>query len=230
VINDYRSFGFADHPVVKAFERIQHYLLTSKQSIGQIMQKRLRQLLPSKRTVEILSQITSFSEISQASSARAAKMIREQTIGVYKLDDYIKTLLAETVSLINITTTMLAPLLCAAAVIMSVAIVKSLVFITAQLALIASAFGSVGPMNFSLVDTSKIIPPLLIEVIVSVYLVEIILILSYFSTSINVGNDKFKLFQSIRSNIMGFIIYTVILFGGYFFIVNVLFKSVLTLG
>lgn len=229
IINDYESFGFADHPVVRAFRRIRHYLLTSKRSITRIVNQELQKLIPSKRVVEVISQIISFSEISQQSSARAAKMIREQTMGVYKLDDYIKTLLSETVSLINVTTTMLAPLLCAAAVIMSIAIVKSLTYITAQLEAIAVSFGAKA-FSFQLVDTSKVIPPVFIEVVVSLYLVLIILILSFFATSINVGNDRYRLFKTIRGNVSGFVIYTVILFGGYIFIVNVLFKGVLGVG
>ena len=226
VIDDYQKFGFKDHPVVRAFKKIQHKLLTSKESLQVLAQKHLPQLLPSKKVNQILLQIISFSEISQKSSAKIAKMIRSQTISIYKLDDYVKTMLSETIGLINITTTLLAPLLAAAAVIMSVAIVKSLVFISEQLTSIARSFGS-SAASFNLVDTSQVVPPVFIEVIVGIYIVETILVLSFFSTQINVGNDKFKFFQTVRANMTGFLIYTILLFGGYFFVVEVLFKSIL---
>jgi hypothetical protein len=226
VIDDYKKFGFSNHPVVRAFSKLQHLLLTSKESLLEITRRELPKLLPSRKVTQILLQIISFGEISQKSSAKIAKMVRNQTIELYKLDDYIKTMLAETLGLINVTTTLLAPLLAAAAVIMSVAIVKALVFITEQLTLIASSFGST-QVAFTLVDTSKVIPPVFIEVIVGIYLVETILVLSFFATQINVGNDKYKFFEALRSNTLGFVIYTVLLFGGYFFVVEVLFKSIL---
>jgi hypothetical protein len=228
VIDDYEKLGFAQHPVLKAFKRIKHTLMTSKESLNDIAARDLPQLLPSRKVNQILIQILSFGEVSQQSSAKVAKMVREQTVNIYKLDDYLKTMLAETVGLINITTSMLAPLLAAAAVIMSIAIVKSLTFITAQLQAIASTFGT--SMSLTLVDTSRVIPPVFIEVIVGLYLVETIIILSLFSTTVNVGNDRYKFFENLASNITGFIIYTVLLFGGYFFIVEVFFKRVLNMG
>jgi len=230
VVNDYVRFGFAKHPVVKAFRRLNHVLLTSKASIEQIVSKQLKHMLPSRKVVHIINQIVSFSKISQASSARVTKMVREQTISVYKLDDYMKTLLAESVSLINVTVTMLAPLLCAAAVIMSMAIVKSLTYITQQLEAIASAFGATTTMGFQIVDTSQVISPIFIEIVVGLYLVETLIILSFFASTINVGNDPYKFFEAVRQNTIGFLIYSVILFGGYIFVVKVFFAGILGVG
>lgn len=226
VIDDYEKFGFANHPAVRAFRKIKHTLMTTKESLNTIVQRDLPKILPSRKVDQILMQIISFSEISQESSAKVSKMVREQTIGVYKLDDYLKTMLAETVGLINITTTLLAPLLAAAAVIMSIAIVKSLVYITDQLNAIAAAFGT-NAVGFTLVDVTKVVPPVFLEVIVGIFLVETIIVMSVFSTTINVGNDRYKLFQTIALNMSGFIIYSVLLFGGYIFVVEVLFKRVL---
>lgn len=230
VVNDYVRFGFEKHPVVKAFRRLHHALMTSKQSIEEIVEKKLPRMLPSKKVVQIINQIIGFSSISQRSSARVTKMIRKQTIGIYKLDDYMKTLLAESVGLINVTNSMLAPLLCASAVIMSVAIVKSLVYITEQLQAIASAFGSGQNLNLVLVDTSNIINPIFIEVIVGLYLIETIFSLSLFGTLINVGNDWYRFFLDVKNNAIGFLIYTAILFGGYYFLVKIFFTGVLGVG
>jgi hypothetical protein len=229
IIDDYKKFGFSNHPVVKSFSKLQHKMMTSKESIDEIFERDLPTLLPSRKVNQILLQIVSFSKISQDSSARVAKMVREQTMGIYRLDDYLKTMLAETVSLINITTTLLAPLLAAASVVMSVAIVKSIVFITEQLSNIAQSFGS-SNVAFSLVDTSKVIAPVYLEVIVGVFLVETIIVMSLFSTTINVGNDKFKFWDTLKNNMMGFVIYTILLFGGYLFIVEIFFKSILKVG
>jgi hypothetical protein len=112
---------------------------------------------------------------------------------------------------------------------MSIAIVKSLVYITAQLNAIAESFGT-GAGGFNLVNVSKVVPPVMLEVIIGIFLVETIIVMSIFSTTINVGNDRYKLFQTIAWNMSGFIIYTVLLFGGYLFVVEVLFKRVLQVG
>jgi hypothetical protein len=229
IVEDYKKFGFSKHPVVKIFEKLNHILLTSKKRIEDIVENVLPKICPSKKVTNVINQIMSFTKISQSSAARAAKLVRSQTVAVYKLDDYIKTLLAETVSLINVTTTMLAPLLCAAAVIMSIAIVKSLNFITQQLAKIFSGMGGEGIdlTTLQLVDVAKIIPSPVIEVVVGLYLVETIVILSIFSTNVRIGNDRFRLLKTINSNMIGFVIYSALLFLGYYFLVEVLFKGIL---
>jgi hypothetical protein len=228
-VEDYKKFGFSKHPVVKIFEKLNHILLTSKKRIEDIVENVLPKICPSKKVTNVINQIMSFTKISQSSAARAAKLVRSQTVAVYKLDDYIKTLLAETVSLINVTTTMLAPLLCAAAVITSIAIVKSLNFITQQLAKIFSGMGGEGIdlTTLQLVDVAKIIPSPVIEVVVGLYLVETIVILSIFSTNVRIGNDRFRLLKTINSNMIGFVIYSALLFLGYYFLVEVLFKGIL---
>jgi len=227
VVDDYERFGFGNHPVVKAFKKLNHLLLTTKENIFELVKKRLKKILPSKKVTEVITQIVSFSEISEESSARVAKMIRKQTLSLYKLDDYIKTLLADSVGLINITTLMMAPLLTASAVVMSVGIVKSLVFIGQQLEVLAKIFGFSEGFSLNIVNIQTIVPPVLIEVIVGFYLLETILVLSLFATNINIGNDKYQLARSVKENLSGFYIYTLILFGGYFFIVKVMFQGLL---
>ena len=51
-----------------------------------------------------------------------------------------------------------------------------------------------------------------------------------FQTQISIGSDFFQTMKTIKSNIVGFMIYTVLLFGGYFFVNIVLFKGVLGAG
>ncbi len=221
VVDDYENLGFKDHPVVKMFKTIQRMILTTKETIMEIMSKYLIKIIPSSKVRSIILQIASFESASQESAYRAAKTIRRHVINTYKLDDYIKTLLSDAVSLMNTTITMLAPLLCAAAVIMTFAIVKSIVFITQQLEIISRIFGGPG-ITLALIDVTKVIPPTFIGVVVGVYLIEMIIILSLFQTQISIGTDYYQTNKVIRGNLIGFLIYTVLLFGG-FFMVNVVF-------
>lgn len=226
IIDDYKRFGLTKHPVVKIFSMLMHYLSTTKKTILDLTKTTFNKLCPSKKVTDILVQLISFSTTSQKSSARLAKTIRQQVMSLYKLDDYLRSLLSETIGLINITTSMLAPLLCAASVIMSLVIVKSLSYISDQLSSISTVLGG-NPIELTLVDIPKIIPPTIIELVVGIYLIETIIILSVFSASIQIGNDKFQILKTIVSNMTGFLIYTGILFLGFFFMEQIIFKTIL---
>jgi hypothetical protein len=195
VIYDYEELGFKKHPVVTAFSVLKRRIRTSKKSIKEIIRTEMKTILPSKKTRAIIGQIASFEEVSQESAAKAARTVREQVINTYKLDDYIKTLLSETVGLIKISSSMLAPLLCALAVVMTYAILKSTEFITKQLELITSSFGS-SEISLELINMSEVISPIFISAIIGIYLLEIVVILSLFQTQIDTGTDKF-LFKTL---------------------------------
>jgi hypothetical protein len=227
IIDDYKTHGFSTHPVVKFFTRLMHELKVSKKSLAELTEKVLPKICPSRKVSGTLSQIISFTDVSQESAAKAAKMVRKQTIAIYQLDDYIRTMLSDTVSLINITTAMLAPMLCAAAILMSMAIVKSLVYIGNVLA--SLTMGTV--KDFSLVHVEQIIPPTVVEVIVSIYLIEMILVLSLFGSNIKIGNDSFQLIKALGNNMLiGFVIFSLILLVGYWGLERYIFGQFFGMG
>ncbi|MBW2990109.1 hypothetical protein KY348_00215 [Candidatus Woesearchaeota archaeon] len=222
IVDDYKIHGFSKHPVVKFFSNIILQLKVSKKSVANLAKTLLPKICPSRKVSGTLSQIISFTDISQESAAKAAKMIRKQTISIYQLDDYIQTMLSETISLINITVSLLAPILCAAAVLMSMAIVKSLVFVEKILS--ALAFGA--KIDLALAKVELIIPPTIIEVVVAIYLLEMILVLSLFSSNIKYGHDMFQFVKTLLSNLMGFLIFVVILVLGYYFLETLVFGEI----
>lgn len=227
VIDDYNELGFKDHPVVKGFKVIKNKIKTTKDSLKNVLNKELINIFPSNKMRTVISQISSFERVNQESAAKAARTVRQQVVNTYKLDDYIKTLLSDTVGLIKITTSMLAPLLCAAAVVMTYAILKSTDFITEQLEAITGVLGSEQDVSLQLIDTSEVISPIFIAAIVGIYLLEIVIVLSVFQTQIETGNDPYKMISNLNSNMISFLIYTVILFGGYFFMNFFLFEAIL---
>lgn len=223
-INDYEVHGFGKHPTVKFFKILKHKLYVTKKSIAELTKTVLPKICPSKKVTSILSQIISFTNISQRSAAEASKMIRKQTILIYELDDYIKTMLSETVALIGVTINFLAPILCAAAVLMSLAIVKALTFISRTLESIQTAFGG-DVTALQLVKITEIIPPTVIELIVAIYLIELTVVLSLFLTNIKVGNDNFQLAKTLKANLLGFALFSIILIIGHYVIVGLLFPG-----
>ncbi len=226
IVDDYKKHGFGKHPVVKFFSILILQLKTSKKDLDELTRTVLPKIVPSRKVVNLLSSIMDFTKISSASAAQSAKMMREQTIALYQLDDYIKTLLAETVALVNITITFLAPILCAAAVLMSLAIVKSLTFISHVLVGIQEGFGSEAA-SLDLVDVTRIIPPTVVELIVGLYLIEMLLVLGLFSANVKVGSDTYQIAKTILNSMWGFVIYTIILLAGFYLSITLLFREVL---
>lgn len=226
VVEDYERLGFHDSPVVKGFKEIQKKIYTSKKDIDTLIQTETQEIFPSQKVRNVISQIVSFEGVSQESAAKAARTVRQQVINTYKLDDYIKTLLSDTVGMIRMSASMLAPLLCASAVIMTYAILRSTDFITERLEAITQVFGGEG-FDLELIDTSEVISPIFIAAIIGVYLVLITVVLSIFQTQINTGSDKFRIFKSLNENMLAFVIYSFILFGGYFFVNVFLFQGIL---
>jgi hypothetical protein len=227
IINDYETHGFKDHSVVRIFKELDLRLRTSKKTIEVLFTEHLPKICPSHKVSQSLKHIVSFTNISQKSAASASKMVREQTLSIYKLDDYIRSLLSETVGLISITVTFLAPLLSAVAVIMSLAIVMSLSFISDQLETISSSMGA-QVKGLELVDIQTIIPPTIIELIVSIYLIEMILVLSLYLTNIKIGNDRYQFIKTLNSNIIfGFMLYATILISGFVIFRSYIFKGVI---
>jgi hypothetical protein len=153
-------------------------------------------------------------------------MIRSQQLSIFRLDDYIRTLLADTLSLVYASVTFMAPLLSGAAVVMAMAIVMSLTFIQDKLQSIFALFG--GSLDLGLVKLEKIIPPTILEFVIGIYFMEMVLILSLFLSNIKYGTDKFKIAETINKNmVIAFALYTVILLVGYFVFKEFVFEGVL---
>jgi hypothetical protein len=224
--DDYKKHGFRDHPITSMLHEVTQTLQDSKKSILQIMKYDLPRIVASRRVIEVFQRIVLFTEIDQKSAAKSAKMIRSQTLSIHKLDEYIKTLLAETISTVGLTITILAPLLATTATIMSSAIVQSLEFIKQQIGSVLRAFGG-GELNLQLVDVQKIIPPTIVEFVVGLYFIETVIILSVFLSNVNYGTDKFKIAQTLSKNVItAMFIYTAILFLGHFIFTEIVFAGV----
>ncbi len=226
VIDDYEKHGFKQHPVTKVFTEMREQLLRTKKTIFEIVKTVLPKLNPSKRVTSIFERVIGFTDIDQLSAAKSSRMIREQQLSIFRLDDYIRTLLADTLSMVYAAVTFMAPLLSGAAVVMAMAIVMSLTFIQDKLKAIFELFG--GSFDLTLVKLEKIIPPTILEFVIGIYFLEMVLILSLFLSNIKYGTDKFKIAETINKNMLtAFALYTVILLVGYFVFRELVFEGIL---
>ncbi|MEM4262005.1 MAG: hypothetical protein QXI10_03505, partial [Candidatus Diapherotrites archaeon] len=120
------------------------------------------------------------------------------------------------------------PLLATTATVMAAAIVMSLEFIKKKINEVLLAVGSTS-IELELVKIDKIIPPTILELIVGLYFIETVVILSVFLSNIRNGTDRYKIAKTINENLLiGFIIYSLLLFGGYFAFTEIIFKGVLS--
>jgi hypothetical protein len=215
IINDYDRHGFKSHPSVSILDKISFKLNHLKTNLKEFVDKFLDKISSVKSFNEILKQIISFNDLSTKEASMVTKRLREQRVNVVKLNDYILTLLSSTISLISSTMIMLSPLLGAMAIIMAMFVVTFIEFLTEQLEVIANLGNTGGGVSLELIDVEKIISPVYLELIIAFYILEVILILALIKSNIQNGFNNYKIIETIRDGQLGFLIFSVILFGGY---------------
>ncbi len=227
VRSDYVKHGFKKHAVVKILEEIERAFYDTKKTLMQIVETKLPEIIPSKRLVQIFRRIVHFADIDIASAAKSSKMIRSQSLSIYKLDNYLRTLLNDTIATVGVSAKALAPILASTAVIMAASIVMSLEYISQEIAGIAQTVG-LKDFDLELVDPTSIIPPTVVAAIVGTYIVLTLVILSVFLANIKYGSDRHKICKTIMSTVItGFAIYSAMLMLGLYMFTNFVFQGVM---
>ena len=222
ITEDYKKHGFKEHPSVSLLEKISFKLSNLKTNLKDFIRFDLKKFSSVKGFNEILEQISSFADFSLREAARVSKKLREQRINIVKLNDYILTLLNDTIALVSSTMMMLAPLLSAMAIIMSLFVVTFIKFLSEQLQSIANLGGDgSGAVTLQLIDINEIISPVYLELIIGFYVIEILLILAMIKSNMEDGYSTYNIVKTVKSAIIGFIIFTICLFAGY-----MLFKAI----
>ena len=224
---DYIRHGFRKHAVVKIFNEMINTLYNTKKTLAEIVKTKLPEIVASKRLIQIFRRLINFAETDIKSAAKTAKMIRRHTLSVFRLDNYMQTLLSDTSATVDLSAKALAPILASTAIIMAVAIVMSLEFITAQIESVAKAVG-LQKFSLELADLSSIIPPTVVEVIVGIYLILTMIVLGVFLANIRYGTDRYRIGKTVFSTLLvGFLLYSAMLLFGIMLFTTVVFKGVL---
>jgi len=227
VRKDYIKHGFGKHPVVKILAELEESFFRTKKTLKELVDKKLPEIVASHRLIKIFRRIVHFTDIDVKSAAKSAKMIRSQTLSVFRLDNYLQTLLNDTYATVSVSAKGLAPILASTAVIMSAAIVMSLEFIAKEIEKIAA---SVGLTDFTLrlVDPKSIIPPTVLEGIVGIYLLLVLFVLGLFLANIKYGSDHYRIGRTILGTLVaGFLIYSIMLLIGNLLFTTYVFRGVL---
>jgi hypothetical protein len=202
-------------------------MYNTKKTLGEIVEKKLPEIIASKRLVQVMRRIVHFADIDIASAAKSAKMIRSQTLSIFRLDNYMRTLLNDTFATVSVSIKALAPILASTAVIMSVAIVMSLEFISKEIEGIAQGVG-LKDFSLELVDPSTIIPPTVVLAIVGIYVVLTLVVLGTFLANIKYGSDRHRIAKTIFSTTLtGFALFSMMLLFGIYVFTNFVFSGVM---
>jgi len=223
---DYKTHGFKRHAVVKIFDELIEALYNTKKTLADIVNTKLPEIVASKRLIQIFRRLINFAETDIRNAAKAAKMIRTHTLSVFRLDNYMQTLLSDTSATIELSGKILAPILAATAIIMAVAIVMSLEYITGLLEGVGKAFNL--EISLTLVEPSQIIPPTVVQVVVGIYLILTLIVLGVFLANVKYGTDRYRIGKTVLSTLLvGFLIYSIMLLLGIVLFTTFIFKGVL---
>ncbi|MEM4703132.1 MAG: hypothetical protein QXP53_01470 [Candidatus Pacearchaeota archaeon] len=147
-------------------------------------------------------------------AAKALMAISEYVKNIHKVNERLKDLLADITSSMKSNMTFLAPLLSAVVVglaTMITLILSKLQFLIASGELSATqdlgGFGSVGAIT-SMFNVVKMIPPYWIQIIVGIYLIEIVMILTSTLVTIENGEDRLgEKYESSKNLLTGMTLY-----------------------
>lgn len=232
VVEEFEKIGEGDHPLHGFFSmtlnNIEQAGMPFRRSVFDRSQGSIH-YYPSSllhNTMEVFA-----NSVSKGSSAMAANIrtLNEYIQNQRRVEELIKQLLDETVGQMKIQARFIAPIITAAAASMSLLIVEILYQISQRLKEIEQSLavgGGGGGVSGSLTEQISLvknldssIPPTLLLLIVSLYLIEVSLILAYFTNGIQHGFDEINRDLEISRTLV---------YAGVVFSVIVLFASVYT--
>jgi hypothetical protein len=147
-----------------------------------------------------------FASESMLTVSRYLKSVRET-------QEYMRTLLAETTSSMKFQAYAMAPLVTGLIVAMSQVIIQVLIFLGRRLDDIG--FEAVFGIDAGkILGSSSAVTPSMFQIIVGIYLVEVVIILAIFITKINRGEDKVTMWYSAgKMLLVGIMIYVMVAVG-----------------
>lgn len=200
VVKEYEKMGQADHPMHDFFGKTLNNLernIPFKKAVfgpeGSIHE------FPSSLLHSVMQVIVNSRDKGSSAMAENIRTLNEYIKNQQRVEELIKELLDEVVSQMKIQARFIAPIITATAASMALLIVEMLFVISERLEAIESDLGVDGPGGgaegisdqIALVEQlDQSLPPTVLLLIVSIYLIEVSVILSYFTNGIQHGFDQ----------------------------------------
>jgi len=167
---------------------------------------------PSKLIRNIIYAVVDTSKKGVGYTSQSMMTISKYMKNVRETQEYIKEILSDTTSSMKFQAYMLTPIITGLIVSMSQIIIQVLTTLGQKLATSGLAGGPLGGVSANLFgDVDKAMPPAIFQLIVGVYLIEVIVILAIFLTKISHGENKTTQWMLAgRMLIIGLVMYIVV--------------------
>ena len=230
VVEKMREIGNTDHPIHGFFSEILNRMQSMGMNFDQaIFDKKNGAILyyPSNLLENAMNVISNSLSRGSAAMAQSVRSVNEYILNHKRVEETIKELLDEVVGQMKILGRFIAPIITSVAASMSLLVVGILSRMAQGLkenfAQGASAGGQSAIGNVmgqvTLVDSiNNAVPPTVNLLVISIYLLEVSLILGYFTSGIEYGFDEINMDIAIaKSVIYGAVIFTlIVIFGSTF--------------
>ncbi len=222
ILEKYKTMNREKSPMYVFFEKIMRNIrslaMTFKQALFDEKYGVLKEF-PSSVIHDVMHTVASSLDKGPKIAANASKNIANYLAKIRQIEEMIKDILDDVVSSLKLQTNFIAPFVTAIVASMAVLIVQLLQNISVALGRIEQMFNigwsSGGGLTNALdmIHLEEVVPPTVLQLIVGIYLVEIVIIISVFLTGINKGFDEVSRDMVISKNLlMAIILYTVVLF------------------
>jgi hypothetical protein len=228
VINKYKQYKLDKSPMYAFFlgirKNIRDLGMTLKRAIfdehyGVILH------YPSILINDIMQIVASAAQKSSIILSVASKTISSFLLKTKRVEELLKEMLDEVAAAIQVQTNFIAPFICGIVAAMATFIIQLLQKISVFLKTVEDSFNmgggfvGAGTMKFgdmmNLVKIEEVMPPTIFQLIVGIYMIELVLMLAYFLNGIRWGFDKTTRNVLIgKSLITALIFYTVIVYVG----------------
>ncbi|MDI6825808.1 MAG: hypothetical protein QMD36_01275 [Candidatus Aenigmarchaeota archaeon] len=169
---------------------------------------------PSMMIRNILEIIVDFMEKGVIGTAKTMISIAQYLKSVDRVEEYSKEIMEETTSDMRFTLSLMTPITCGIVVGMAtimVMILAKIVFLLSSVTGLSSTLPQLQSSSFieSIVDVKKIVPAEVFLVIVGTYMLEVVILLSIFLSSLEYGGDPLEKYKLITNGTMlGMVIFS----------------------
>lgn len=223
VVDEFEKIGEEGHPLREFFSHVLNRIQGSgtpfKRAIFDPNEGAI-QYYPSNMLRNVMKTVSNSQKQGTRRMAKNIRTVNEYIKNQKRVETLIEQLLSDTVGQMKMQARFIAPIITGAAASMSILIVEMLFAISQQLQAIESQIGLGSNAAGGLTDQIGLIsqldsalPPTVMLLIVGIYLIEVSLILAYFTNGIENGFDEINRDIEIgRTMVYGVVIFTVIVF------------------
>jgi hypothetical protein len=231
ILDEYRRFKLQESPMFRFLEQTVNTMSSTGLSFKSALfdpHLGVMKEFPSDLVKNVMLILTESINKGPEQAALVCETISQYLLKVDELNKDFHKLVAEEITSMQMESTLLTPLLAAGVAAMTVVLVRSITMIGTTLETLErtlmSAFnisqsGSVAESLLRLVDSSKIIPPTLLQVIIGTFLVEVTIIYCILRDGIENGPDPITNGVAIgKGTLTAVIVYSLILFAVILFL------------